>query len=382
MAISFAKIGVRLRVARETGGMSARVVSGKLQAAGFRVSHATVCNYETGKATPSWEILTALCNVYGLSTDWLLGEGSLLTGIRYRCLKSVGVGEKRVYEGEALRWFQAYLAAEDALKMPLKSILPRFRVLPHETGKHVAQRVRKLFQYGNHPVPSVVRQLEEFGVRVIHLATSSRIDEFAGYLGDNPVVVVNPSLSNDRIRFNVAHALGHHLFKDCCTEGGCQGQRELETRAHEFASHLLIPEEMLAAAFELKSMVRLVEYKERFGISLAAMIYRARKASLLPQSLYVNLWKEFGRLGWRQEEPGYVTPDRPMRMEALFDAAVRQNKMTYRDIAQLAGVSETDVRVRVMRAMGGALEEIDGRRNPQVINLAEYRRELSENEGE
>ena len=45
--------------------------------------------------------------------------------------------------------------------------------------------------------------------------------------------------------------------------------------------------------------------------------------------------------------------DRPVRMEALFDAAIRSQRLSYRDIARLAGVDEMRVRQRVLRAMGG-----------------------------
>jgi Zn-dependent peptidase ImmA (M78 family) len=268
------------------------------------------------------------------------------------------------------------------LGKPLRWRFEGFRVGALDTGAEVALEIRKLFKFGIYPVPSMVRVLEEFGVHIVQLETPARIDEFAGYIDGNPVVVVNPNLSNDRIRFNAGHALAHHLFRDCCRGGKGLSEEEVERRAHECASHLLIPEDQLANAFELKSMVRLVQYKERFGISLAAMIYRAKAAGLIPQDLYERLWREFSRLGWRVQEPGYVPPDRPVRMEALFDAAVCQKKMTYTRIAQLAGVDELTVKSRVLRAMGGSVSLVDRVEKGNVICLDEYRQELADKEGE
>ena len=127
----------------------------------------------------------------------------------------------------------------------------------------------------------------------------------------------------------------------------------VEAWAFEFASYLLIPDLWLQKAFELKSMVRLVQYKERFGVSLAAMIHRARRKKMISPSLYERLWRDFARLGWRQDEPGYVQPDRPVRMETLLDAAVSQKKMNLTDIGQLAGVENKAVEQRLFRAAGG-----------------------------
>ena len=48
----------------------------------------------------------------------------------------------------------------------------------------------------------------------------------------------------------------------------------MEAAAYEFACHLLIPESELRKAFDGRSAVRLLQAKEKFGISMAAMIYR------------------------------------------------------------------------------------------------------------
>ena len=302
--------------------------------------------------------------------------------VRYRCLKSVRVGEKRGYEGEALRWFEAYFAVEKTLGRELKERFPRFRIGARETGRSVAERIRQKFKFEGFPIPSMVRLLEEFGIRIIQLATPARIDGLAGYMRDKPIVVVNSELSNDRTRMNAAHELSHHLFEDHVEKGATLSDAQIEKRAFECASHLLIPEDMLKLAFGLKSMVRLVQYKERFGISLAAMIYRAHQSKLVRKQTYERLWREFGRLGWRQDEPGYVPPDRPVRMEAMFDAATANGKLTYRELAQLAGVPEATVRTRVTRAIGGGAEVPNEEGVGTVLNFEEHRRKIPFDEGD
>ena len=371
VAGSLKVIGSRLREARSTTGLSTRSVALRLQQAGHAITHATLSNYETGKTVPPLAILGALALVYERSREWFYASGPSLTGVRYRALKAVRVADKRGFEGEALGWLSAYLAIETLVSDPPKAPA-NFTIKPTESGASVAKRIRDFYRLGSYPLPSAVRLAENFGIYVIQLASAARIDGFAAMLGSVPVVVVNSSLSNDRIRINVAHELAHHLFSDCVV-GATLTEAEIEKRAMECGSHLLIPDEALVDAFALKSMVRLVQYKERYGVSLAAMIYRAKPAKLLTEREYQHLWIEFGRLGWRKDEPGYVPPDRPVRMEALFDAAVRENKTTFAEVATLAGVDERVVRQRVMSALGGTTETADGRRELNPMRIDNYR---------
>lgn len=375
LKLSVSSIADRMRVARETSGLSTRAVSLKLKERGISMSHMSLSNYETGKLPPPASLLDALAGVYGRQRDWFFADGPMLSGIRYRALKAVKVSDKRAFEGEALGWFQAYLAAEQAVDDPIKPPSRRFRVEPDDTGASVAEKIRKEYGFdGAYPIPSVMRLLENFSIRVIQLDSDARIDGLAAKLGDHFVVAVNRALPNDRVRMNAAHELGHHLFEDCCPSTALSDD-EVERRAMEFASHLLIPESALREAFRLQSMVRLVQYKERFGISLAAMLFRAEKSQLLAPALAKSLWIKFGELGWRKDEPGHVVSDRPIRMESLFDAAVQTKKMTFAEISAIAGVPERAVRQRVFVAMGGSQDAFEPRRDESNLRIEQYLRE-------
>jgi Zn-dependent peptidase ImmA (M78 family) len=147
---------------------------------------------------------------------------------------------------------------------------------------------------------------------------------------------------------------------------------EIEKRAFEFASYVLMPSDILKVAFSYKSMVRLVEYKELYGISLAAMVYRGRKERLITQSTYQKIWKQFSRLGFRQDEPGSVTPDRPIRLESLIDFVTTNKKMTFKDIASRINKEESDIRRRVVAALGGITYGTNSPSAPNVVSFKTY----------
>jgi len=99
-------------------------------------------------------------------------------------------------------------------------------------------------------------------------------------------------------------------------------------------------------------MVRLVQYKERYGISLAAMVYRAEKLEFITKPVAKNLWIEFARRGWKTREPGQVRPDRATRFEQLIEEALTGNKMSMKEVADLAGVRTEAIRSRIDFALG------------------------------
>lgn len=353
MTTSTTNLGEKLRAARTAAGKSTRIAAREATMRGIPMSHATLANYERGETMPAMPTLQVLATLYECPHEHLLGDAPVLAGIRYRALTSVRVKDRRHFEGEATRWGYLYFELENVLDRALSGTL--LQTEDNESGADLAARVRVEMELGNGPVPSVVRLLEKFGIRVIQVESEARIDGIAAMYGDAPIVALNPSSSNDRFRFNAAHELGHHLYEDWRDENG--KDHDGDDRAHDFASHLLIPDSELVKAFKRFSMVRLVRYKELFGVSLAAMIYRGKRRNLIKQKDYERIWREFGRLGWRSREPGNVPCDYSSRLEQLIEQAVNDKQMSYRDVARLAAVEENVIRSRVLVAIGGRLPE-------------------------
>ena len=365
-------LGERLRAAREGLGFSTREAVEKLKTHGISISHGTLANYERGLTHPSEEKLNGLSKIYNRSIEWFHGSGYVLEGIRYRALKAVTVSEKTQYSNKATAWLDLYLYLESLLGQPLK---PSLAIPPDDrsiSGKDLAHSIRNICNLGDHPLPSSIRLLENFGVRVTHIHTDARIDAFAARFGGTRVIVLNSNLSADRMRLTSLHELAHHLYEDCLT-GASLSHDEIEKRAFEFASYVLIPSIVLKKAFAYKSMVRLVEYKELYGISLAAMVYRGRKERLITQRTYQKIWQQFSRLGFRKNEPGVVTPDRPIRLEALIDFATMNRKITFTHIAKRLNIEESEVKRRVVAAVGGITRGANDPSAPNVVNFQTYK---------
>lgn len=340
----------RLQSARQGTGMSTRSVAQRLEKKGFMISHATLANYERGKTTPPLPLVAAIANIYELPINWFLQPEAVLTNVFYRALKKVGMKEKRQFETNAQYWLEGYRRLEIMLEKRLINKFEGFKPKRNENGRSLAERLRTELEFADRPIRSTIEVLHSFGVRVLTLDAPSGIDGLSAKLEEEPVVVLNSRLSDDRIRLNATHELGHHLYNDS-HYGVSYNDKERESPVFEFASYFLMPASKIKAAFDGYSMLRLIEYKKRFGISLAAMIYRAHKEQILSEKMYRMLWREFSKRGWRKKEPGDVSTDRPIRFEQMLESAIRSGKLTWAKAAKVTKIREDELRKRLASAL-------------------------------
>lgn len=363
------KLGQRLRIARLAVNLSTREVVSRLPGT-VAVSHATLANYECGKTQPKLDTLAALAEMYHRPMSWFISPGPQLSGVCYRNLVSrFGVREQERFEAEVHKRVEAYIRLEERLSARRR---PRFGELPGPATnpQQLAEWVRKQSSLDKEqPVPSVIDLLDRFGVFALELVAPVAVDGLAAMYGHNHVVVLNSTVSSDRARMNAAHELGHILYQDCAIPAEKRSHRSQEERAMAFASHLLIPSSVLRTAFKGRSMVRLVSYKERYGVSLAAMIYRAEREDIIPNSLAKTLWVEFSKRGWRRHEPGSVRPDRATRFEQLLDGAIVRRKITWKEAAEITGVRVEELKLCVQQAIGFTDEYPDDSGDSELLRL-------------
>ena len=200
------------------------------------------------------------------------------------------------------------------------------------------------------PIPNVVSVLESFSTWALELKASFGIDGAAAKRGDGFVVVFNPDVTNDRVRMNAAHELAHVLYDDCKQRLGMTDE-EVEKRGYLFATSLLLPESQLREAFEGRSFLKLIQYRVKFGVSLAAMIYMAEKTRIINTTVSRRLWSEMVKQGCRQNEPGDVWRDRAITFEIMLESAIQSRSMTWGDAERITGVREADLRARLAEAL-------------------------------
>lgn len=193
------------------------------------------------------------------------------------------------------------------LDLPNVPVNTRHRDL--DGPEEAARLVRERWEIGNGPVGHLVRLLENHGILVVFSpAQAASVDAYSFTSALRPVVVLNP-IKRDyyRQRFDVAHELGHLVMHGDAEPGG----RTVEDQAHRFASELLMPaaeiRDLLPSTMGARAWRTLAKLKEQWGVSMQALLFRARQLGRLSDVSYRNAMASISARGWRREEPGLVS---------------------------------------------------------------------------
>lgn len=175
--------------------------------------------------------------------------------------------------------------------------------------ERAARLIRDRWGMGAGPAGHLVRLLEYHGILVVFSPPqTASVDAYSFDSRLRPVVVLNP-IKRDyyRQRFDVAHELGHLVMHGDAEPGG----RIVEEQAHLFASELLMPaaeiRHLLPATMGGNAWITLAKLKEQWGVSIQALLFRARRLGRLGDVSYRNAMTTISARGWRRDEPGLIT---------------------------------------------------------------------------
>lgn len=172
-------------------------------------------------------------------------------------------------------------------------------------------------------IRNAVRAAERLGCVVLplddelgrHLGLSQRID------GVPVIRVVRSSddpqrrVPGDRQRFTVTHEVGHlTLHHDCPPPNTPADAAAYEKQAHRFAAAFLVPAEpLLADLAELGGRITLntlAHLKQRWGLSIKALVVRFRHLNRIDEAQARSLYKQISARQWNTDEPVHVPNER------------------------------------------------------------------------
>lgn len=201
---------------------------------------------------------------------------------------------------------------ERRVSLPAFSPIPELALDPDDDpalAEDAATRVRALWKLGEQPIPNAVRLIEQHGIIVARLPLSSAdVDAFSWANGPRPLILLADEKRNfERSRFDACHELAHILLHAADPE---PAHPTMERQAHRFSGAILIPADALrnewpSGRWDWRQLIRI---KDRWGVSIAAILMRAMDIGLLSGSVYQSKMKYMSRKGWRRNEPGQPKP--------------------------------------------------------------------------
>ena len=237
---------------------------------------------------------------------------------------------------------EALLGTPSGFENPIRN-LPVGSPTEVETA---AVDVRRRWDLGSGPIVNLLGLLEDRGIRVFETRGIEGFEGLSGTFGAEPAVpfiAVSRDFPDDRVRFTAAHELAHIL----CGFPESEGEEDL---CHRFAGALLLPESAAEKAFSggprrRVTLGELAEIKAAFGISLQAVMYRARALGLISGRRLRAFRETVKARGWSVVEPvDFSGAERASRFRNLVRRAVASGVLDVDRASKLAGIPAEEIR--------------------------------------
>ena len=322
--------GKRIRQARESYGLTQKELAEKV-----RVAQSFIAQLEASKVLPTRQILEALAK----ETDVLpaffeeaparvvLEPGSPA----FRARKSA----KAIERDRALAYSGLHI--EQLCRMTSRLNLPPFETVRVAEDPMGAARETRVFLGLDplQPISNLTNAIERKGFIVIALPFEmEKVDAVCMWAMidiERPVIVLSGGKPGDRLRFSIAHELGHAvLHKELIGD-----YTNMENEANQFAAELLLPEQSMRETMTpALNLTQAAHLKLEWGVSIQALVKRAADLGIITKRKYHYLFQQLTSLGWRVREPSNL--DIPVEKPRTFKKMVEMYYGHLQDTERLA----------------------------------------------
>ena len=217
------------------------------------------------------------------------------------------------------------------------SDLPRLDLDDYGSPARIAGILRAHWRIPSGPLPDLTRLAEKAGVIVAHSSLGGATVSGVTFAtpGMPPLIALNSDQPSDRMRFTLAHELGHLVMHRFPTP-------RMEEEANEFASALLLPATDIKPYFRGRrvALALLAALKPEWRVSMGALLMAASEHAPLEQNQKQYLWKQMSARGYRLREPPELDFARelPTVVSSLIDVHLDAMGYTADELAGLFSV--------------------------------------------
>jgi len=207
----------------------------------------------------------------------------------------------------------------------------------------VAQAVRATWIMPRGPVDNVTKAIEDAGGIVIRCDFNTRlVDAISQWIpGLPPMFFVNVDVPGDRLRWTLAHEIGHVVMHRSVTPN-------IEKEADLFASHFLMPADDIRPylADGIVTPARLATLKPLWKASMQAILKQSTNIGVIDERQARYVWMQFGQAGYRTREPQYldIPVEEPRTLQEVVAAHTDRLGFSAADLGRVMNLYESDVR--------------------------------------
>lgn len=229
-------------------------------------------------------------------------------------------------------------AAEITPELPM----PQFDI--DEFGgdaEKIAELVRRTWLLPRGPLQNLTNCIERAGTLIVWCEFGAAIDGITLSIPGMPhCILINRDQPADRMRFTLAHELGHIIMHRIPNP-------EMEEQATEFASALLMPAaDIKASLMGRLTLARLASLKPIWKVSMQALLMRAKAVRAITESQSRYLWQQINFSKIRFQEPPEL--DFPREEPKVFPTIIKlhleQLGYSIAELAKSLHVNESEFR--------------------------------------
>lgn len=340
MATTFSQ---RLKDLREKHNLSYQQLADQIG-----VTKQSIYKFEKGEANPRSDTVLKLAEFfrrpysYFYETELSLNFQNVKFRDGHKLFDQAGleqeIREQIISSLEKLFQLENLLQVKHVFENPLKEM----EIVCEKDIEKAAKIIRKKWKLGSVPILDVVDTLEHQGVVVIEVERLENFEGLSSMVNEEiPVVVLNERINIERKRFTALHELGHLVldFADHLTD------EEVENMCHFFAGAVLVVDEALYAELgksrTVISLTELKRIKASYGISIQAIIVRAKNSGFIDHHTFKEWWRNYHE--WcKNGENGmvemgrYNSEEKPSRFQKLVVQGVNERKISWSKAAELS----------------------------------------------
>jgi Zn-dependent peptidase ImmA (M78 family)/DNA-binding XRE family transcriptional regulator len=324
------------------------------------VSPAQISKYEKGEQNPSPLIFDKICSTLSMPSEYFLSprnrELSQPSAIYYRSL-SAATKQQRASAEKKYMWLidlQRYL--EEFIEFPPTN-LPKDLIFPGSPElisnldiERAAESTREFWGLGLAPISNLTRLLENNGVVITFTdLEADTLDAFSQFCNKKSFIVVSTrKFSAARVRFTLAHELGHLILHKNILPKSLNNKatfKLMEEQANRFAGAFLFPEASFLAEVSIPDLTTFKLRKPRWKMSIAAMIFRARNLGLIDEITESKLRRSYGQKQWSRLEPldNEIEVDQPELLKDAFEMLINEKVKSKNEVLDALRLPGQDI---------------------------------------
>ena len=320
------------------------------------MSPRTLANYEDGDTEPLMGKLDELAHELDVPAGFFFADDLVDIepgAVSFRALSKMTATTRDAAIGSGILATQIARWLNERLHLPDADVPTYARQVDPTTA---AERVRSEWDMGYAKIRNAVHLIESHGVRVFSLPQHlADVDAFSFWFERLPYVFLNTRKSPERIRFDALHELGHLVMH---ADYDMPDTREREHHANRFAAAMLMPaDDVLASRLRGAGVERVLEARQRWGVSAMALTHRIHELGLTTDWVYTSTCRRLSQLGYRSAEPGGTAVSETSQVLEKSFRMLRHRGITQNDVARELHLHPGRLRELLF---GLALTPIDG----------------------